>query len=922
MTKQHRNPTDIASNINTSSHRGNHLDSSSSLKNEMNNFIDSINMDNKTINELMDNEPLYQDKDEYMIYKKQNDEIKSNYQRPISVFERDGKIVSVYHRKPKNNKKINKSNLFQRLSSEYLKEARALGYNWSQLINKNTRDIIINEILLNRANIKKEQYYEKYPKIKMSVKDARYHEMSLSTDNNRNKYLFIQLFESRLATMKGPMYDASLTLNTSITNTDTTIDKNYGPFITRMPSLLSNEDKYKYALYILLKSNVNMLSGEFISELGFDIMKLEKRDIVHHKMGSVKLENYLLQHQRPIKSQGKDLCVIDYVFDTIKDKRGFKRYDYNRLRDEINKYVLDGPRISTYELIQWANERHPNTVSIHAFDCRYKRFIQHISSDTRVSLVFIAKDGHCYPILDKRLKEAAIFSNGENLLKYMTTIKWSMRHDKITKLNDINDIIDTEINDSILILPPDTKIDQAINQYMISSKCYVELFKYNNNGMLDVFIDNRNNMIVLDNDYDQRKDICNKLYGIYKSDDFVWCNQSFTSIAIDLFKQLCGQVDESSYNTYSRSIIDSFYPRALLWSNTEFEIPDKDIPNIKSIDISKAYPSILLNNKSLIPVYTIHDEIKAFDYEKDKICNHGEYYIDEYILALYGANITIEAAFYSSDLINFLLSLGMPRNQIKYKFEARRCLKPNTYSRFIKYIFDHFDEAIAKKLANSYIGQLGKRFKKIDRGFISTDYDTVLCCWSRAMAEGKSLSINKCNDNYLLREQRCERLFQDNTSINRFIISQSILKTLKLIYKCCDEQSKLIYINTDGFQVLNPFVEFEHKKNVKFDTSCIGKAYMTDPNISYIERHYRDNIDIKEFKSINGKGMLYLGAPGTGKTRALCNMVMNCKDPLILSFTNKGIQNVIARLISDGYNDAKKYAIHTTVILLQMELIR
>ena len=432
------------------------------------------------------------------------------------------------------------------------------------------------------------------------------------------------------------------------------------------------------------------------------------------------------------------------------------------------------------------------------------------------------------------------------------------------------------------------------------------MLKYNNSGMLDGFIDHRGNMILSNNDYDTRKSVCDILYNIYKSDDFVWSNQSFTSLSISLFKQLCGYIEESVYNTQAREIIDTYYPKALQWVNTDYEIADEDVPKIISIDISKCYPSTLLNNKTKIPIYSIHDCVEEFDLENDLILNNAEYAIDEYIVSLYGANIKIESAFYSSDLIEYLLSLGMPRTQIKYKIVTKRCLKADTYSHFIKYIFDNFPEKTAKILTNSFIGHLGRKYKRLDRGFICTEYETALCCWTQALSEGNNLSINKYNDTYLLKEQKCERLFQDNTSINRFVVSQSILKTLKLINKCCDDQSKLISINTDGFNVLNPRILFKHKKDVQFDTSHIGKPFVTEANYSYIEKHYRPNIDISEFESIQGNGVIYNGVPGSGKTMTLCELVMKCKNPIVLSFTNKAIENCKNRLTNNGYTDVKK----------------
>ena len=64
-------------------------------------------------------------------------------------------------------------------------------------------------------------------------------------------------------------------------------------------------------------------------------------------MGKLKLESYLLNKQRPVKRQGTDTCVLDYVWDQVRGKHGLKKYNYDKLKDE-------GEMISTEELINWA----------------------------------------------------------------------------------------------------------------------------------------------------------------------------------------------------------------------------------------------------------------------------------------------------------------------------------------------------------------------------------------------------------------------------------------------------------------------------------------------------------------------------------------------------------------------------------------
>ena len=78
--------------------------------------------------------------------------------------------------------------------------------------------------------------------------------------------------------------------------------------------------------------------------------------------------------------------------------------------------------------------------------------------------------------------------------------------------------------------------------------------------------------------------------------DFIWCNQSYTKLASSMFKHMRGYLPESQYDTKTREVLDDFYPRALQWC-TRGELPEF----VTSLDISKCYPSILINNTESIP---------------------------------------------------------------------------------------------------------------------------------------------------------------------------------------------------------------------------------------------------------------------------------------------------------------------------------
>lgn len=294
-------------------------------------------------------------------------ELKPNL--PTHTFQKDAVLHSNNIIRPidlvnNKNKNKNKKQNFFKILSEYYKDAKQLGYSWIDLVRKDTRSNVITTVERERSikdKIKEipsedtkneDDIMKSYPKINMTIKDSRMHEIFLSDIRGRQHMSFIELFNARMIALNRPTSTVSMTIDVSIMNSDNdVINKSYGPFQTQMPINLYDGDKYKFALYTLIVSHINLLSGESIIKLGFKYMRLRKRNIIHHKMGRLRLENYLLGGQKKLKSHGKDLCVIDYVWDAIQNKRGFRRHTFDRLKNEIYNFVVDKPMVSTYELI-------------------------------------------------------------------------------------------------------------------------------------------------------------------------------------------------------------------------------------------------------------------------------------------------------------------------------------------------------------------------------------------------------------------------------------------------------------------------------------------------------------------------------------------------------------------------------------------
>ena len=194
--------------------------------------------------------------------------------------------------------------------------------------------------------------------------------------------------------------------------------------------------------------------------------------------------------------------MVDFVWHNCRGKRGFQKYTYHP----------SFPMMSTQELVTWAKECHPN-VSIHAYDSTWRKFMKHnpLYQHT-IASVFYIKDHHQYPIQDNHLKQIATKANqggADNLWRYMSELKWSNKSSNYIMYQEPvdDDIVAKKdkpalstIENHVIVLPPDTKIEPIIEEYMLRTNYFVEYLHYDNNGRLDGFMDHKNNMYVLNNE--------------------------------------------------------------------------------------------------------------------------------------------------------------------------------------------------------------------------------------------------------------------------------------------------------------------------------------------------------------------------------------------------------------------------------------
>ena len=254
-------------------------------------------------------------------------------------------------------------------------------------------------------------------KIPISLQNMRDEELEQA---NVSKYVrhtsFQNLFHRRLQHLPGKRERSQITIHAviehTIGNRTEYTDKTYGPFKMEGPKL-SKPDMYKFLMYTLLQNNFTVLSTETIAEIGATITTHNPQFFKDHVAGALKLNTFFLDKQFQVKQRGDNTCMVDFVWHNCKGKRGFQKYTYQKLYDEMDVYgSASFPMMSTQELIDWAKACHPN-VPIHAYDSTWRKFMKHIASTNHkdICLVYYIKDHNLYPIQDNRLKHIATQAN-------------------------------------------------------------------------------------------------------------------------------------------------------------------------------------------------------------------------------------------------------------------------------------------------------------------------------------------------------------------------------------------------------------------------------------------------------------------------------------------------------------------------------
>ena len=277
----------------------------------------------------------------------------------------------------------------------------------------------------------------------------------------------------------------------------------------------------------------------------------------------------------------------------------------------------------------------------------------------------------------------------------------------------------------------------------------------------------------------------------------------------------------------------------------------------------KCYSSVLLHNKNVIPVYTIHDKIEEYD-GGDIVC--GEYFVVDVELKVQtynGEKFMLDDCFRSYLTVRHWLEKGIIcKDQIKFMYKSSSGLDSKAMSDFVKFVYKKFDFGIAKDLVNKLIGGFGSKYKSKKEGFMTTSLEDVIATWYEETE--RQVRINERHGLFLVKSYLQSLKLGNNTSLLRFVVDGGVRAVVNAMFEI---GGKIVAVSTDCVMAYSNYscVKKSDRKNVIGE---VGNLFEEGFKRLPYNRNVRNaKLEIKYLYT--GKGCMYTGMPGCGKSTKL-----------------------------------------------------
>jgi len=658
----------------------------------------------------------------------------------------------------------------------------------------------------------------------------------------------------------------------------------------------------------------------------YTLTPVVKTNMITHPMGHKKHSIKALENADAVNVHEGE-CAIDYIMYELAGKPFFK----SLTREKIISF-FGGLTATPEQMIAFAKQY--DNLSVYAIDPLRNVFASHKSHSNcnSHSLCFIVNNNHLYPILDSNMKKSIAQTGKITLNEY----KFNISYDDYQYIHDRDEIDITKKvvlfrefteNNNVFTIQEKMKNSMERIDEKTGKKYVVDQIKFQN-GKITAFQDPITNQIIEStSDFNERKLIVDGLSQKYGNHLVKFQNQSYTQISKIIFdnefgtvKQLQSNLSEKIFDILDKNHIKPFCATL----SKDFEQGEDG----HGYDVCKSYSSVLLSNDVPFPIFQQFDEVQQFTKDSEFVA--GEYYISKAMKFCNG--MIYPRGWYPFNLVKFARSRKcITRSDITMYIPAKQFIQPDVFKSFVEYVYTSFDEIDSKKIINFFIGDLGQKFTKSDSGCITSSFD-IACALLLQYEKTHHVSIDSLNDYHFVRVQSQVKKYKTALPIHRHIIAGGIINLVKLHDDIVEFETKteiiddeefvtlpsiVIAFNTDSIMIRNPKItdEFYDNRMVKSAQSVlssIGKVRTEDWKIKCLSVSFFINNEIEEYKpnqwsvlvegenfaefckTVDGIGSAVIcGGPGCGKTEVI-KTIKNDSD-LVLSFTNKAVENVISR---------------------------
>lgn len=539
---------------------------------------------------------------------------------------------------------------------------------------------------------------------------------------------------------------------------------------------------------------------------------IEIKDIKLKKIGALIIDGF----EKQSWNTETDRCVFDYIENYYKDDKNVPKKAFNKESYELF-FGGDENGASVSEICDWCNFYR---IPMIAVDCDYNKILTHYPTNsikTR-SLIFMAKNGHIYPILEKHKRKSLSMSHS-NLIKGggVKIIKEIKEKEKKLKIEfieaDTRDERLYKICEKMLekgkdIIPKNIISSlKGISSFILEDKKYI--FKKEEKSIIEKYL----------GDEYKGETISKYVNEVFKNIELPYSKPN--SITNKLINQI-GVKDKAHLGgRASNNTIEDF----------KFNInPDwKRFKNPKAFDINKCHRYILQNPKEKWGILTFKDSFIDFDYNKHMNIPLGLYYIETEDETLF-----LKTGLYSSCMVMQALKDKIIKfENIKKLLIPSKKLEKNTFSNIdISKIIDKnnkFSYDLEKNIYNSLSGCLGKSYKKISKNYISMNYD-------------------ECH-NYLIKNNESKCTKYEKIIIDPYKNIENLLNSPKEIYEfyCYGKEEEILLDKNNVFmyhQILDQQALMLYNYSMEFTKGDLSKILyrksdcivIEDPDMEHIKK--------------------------------------------------------------------------------------